>query len=133
MGNWLQYEVKACSIEDNNWDIDNTKYVLFIDQKQKAPLTKYREGILEYFGNQGLSLLDTVFFHFLKDKEGKGGFYYTFFNVVAQRHKSQDTIEVMDVFNVLCEKIKWTHPKLGKIFPNKKTHRALPHTKILYV
>ena len=104
-----------------------------IDHKQKILPMMLREGMIQYFGKRGISLLGAMLVRKVV-RDGNAGFEYVFYDTLVKHYNTQDTTQVSDAFDILVERIKADFPELTDIIVQSENASCLAsHNKIPYV
>jgi hypothetical protein len=100
--------------------LSNDEVLIIIDHKQKILGMKYREGQVEYFGKQGMSLLGAMMAQRVRmaDKNGavRPGLRRIHFDLIFDQCKSQDSRQVLGALQELFRYIKDKYPEIKKVY-----------------
>jgi hypothetical protein len=98
--------------------LSKEEVLIIIDHKQKILGMKFREGQVEYFGKQGMSLLGAMMVQriWIADKNNvvRPGLRRIHFDLIFDQYKSQDSRQVLGALQELFHYIKLKYPDIKK-------------------
>jgi hypothetical protein len=134
MAHRLRAKVQFAAIDKIKCTLAPGTVLLVIDHKQKVLPMRYREGMIEYFGKRGLSLLGGMLVRNVVNDDGVPGTVYEFYDCVVQNYSDQDNQQVMAVVEALIRAIKEKNPDVEDVIVQSDNASCLAsHNKIPYI